>query len=88
MPTSFTRVVLISCALISTLLCAVTTHAAVMQSSNYKMESDSVNMGGGRGTSASYALESTAGEVTSGISESASYILKAGYQQTLVVTFR
>jgi len=62
----------------------ITTHAQVMQSNSYRIESDSVNFGGGRGTSASYTLEDTAGEVGSGISDSASYRLSAGYQHTLV----
>ncbi len=74
------RIVAITFVLFST----YTAHAAVMQSANYRMESDSVNMGGGRAGSASYSLESTAGEVGSGVSSSTSYTLSAGYQQTLV----
>ena len=52
-----------------------------MSSSNYKIESDSVNFGGGLSESASYRLESTAGEVATGDSSSASFRLHAGYQQ-------
>lgn len=57
----------------------------VMESSNYKIKSDSLNFGGLRGTSASYAIEDTLGEIGTGISSSTSYSLRAGYQQTLEV---
>ena len=68
----------------ATLLIACTAHAAVMQSTNYRLQSDSINIGGARGTSSSYALEGTVGEVGTGLSSSTSYNLSAGYQQTLV----
>jgi hypothetical protein len=55
--------------------------AQVMQSSNYRLESDSINFGGGLSTSSSYTLQSTAGEVATGVSTSTSFSLKAGYQQ-------
>ncbi len=55
--------------------------AQVMQSSSYRIESDSINFGGGLSTSTNYTLESTAGEVGTGELGSASYNLKAGYQQ-------
>lgn len=55
--------------------------AQVMSSSNYQINSDSINVGGGFSTSTNYQLESTAGEIASGESSSATYILKAGYQQ-------
>jgi hypothetical protein len=55
--------------------------AQVMGSTNYRIQSDSVNMGGGLGTSTNYSLESTAGEVATGELTSTSYALKAGYQQ-------
>lgn len=55
--------------------------AAVMGSSNYKVQSDSVNFGGGLSSSTNYRQESTAGEVGTGYSGSASYKLHAGYQQ-------
>ncbi len=61
----------------------VAVHAQVMQSSSYTIESDSINIGGGRSTSASYTLEDTVGEVGTGLSSSTSYTLNAGYQQTL-----
>jgi hypothetical protein len=52
-----------------------------MQSGNYRMQSDSINFGGGLATSSSYNLESTAGEIATGDESSASYSLRAGYQQ-------
>jgi hypothetical protein len=55
--------------------------AQVMGSTNYRIQSDSVNLGGGLGTSTTYRLESTAGEVGTGELTSTTYALKAGYQQ-------
>jgi len=55
--------------------------AEVMQSGSYRIQSDSINFGGGLSTSTNYGLESTAGEVGTGESDSATYSLKAGYQQ-------
>ncbi len=55
--------------------------AQVMQSGSYKIQSDSLNFGGGLGTSSSYTLESTGGEVGTGESTSSNYALRAGYQQ-------
>jgi hypothetical protein len=60
--------------------------AQVMQSTSYRIQSDSINFAGGLSTSTNYALESTVGEVATGDSTSASYNLKAGYQQ-MVNTF-
>lgn len=53
----------------------------VMESKNYKIRSDSINFGGGRGTSTSYTLEDTVGEIATGLTESNTYKLRAGYQQ-------
>jgi len=53
----------------------------VMSSSNFSLQSDSINFGGGYSTSSSYTLESTAGEIATGESGSASFQLRAGYQQ-------
>jgi len=55
--------------------------AQVMQSSNYRIESDSVNFGGGLSTSTNYNLESTMGEVATGDSSGTEFNLRAGYQQ-------
>ncbi|MFN3188335.1 MAG: hypothetical protein ACK42D_02205 [Candidatus Paceibacteria bacterium] len=52
-----------------------------MSSTNYSLQSDSVNFGGGYSSSSSYILESTVGEIAAGESGSASYQLRAGYQQ-------
>lgn len=71
-------------ALIFTPLLVVSVGAALaqmMQSASYRIESDSVNFGGGLSTSTNYTLESTAGEVATGESSSTNYSLKAGYQQ-------
>lgn len=55
--------------------------AQVMQSTNYIIQSDSINTGGTLSTSTSYRLEDTAGESATGLSSSSNYRLKAGYQQ-------
>ncbi len=65
------------------LLSILVGEAQVMGSGNYRIQSDSINFGGGLSTSTNYSLESTAGEVGSGESESTSYTLGAGYQQML-----
>ena len=54
--------------------------AAVMQSGSYRIQSDSINVGGGYSTSSNYAEQDTVGEAGSGTSSSASYNLSAGYQ--------
>ncbi len=69
---------------IATLIIVVilqTSSAQVMQSSNFKMQSDSINTGGGLSSSTNYGLEDTTGEVATGESTSTNYQLKAGYQQ-------
>jgi hypothetical protein len=63
------------------LLLSITVSSAQMQSTNYKIQSDSINFGGGLSTSTNYTLESTAGEAATGDSSSASYNVRAGYQQ-------
>lgn len=55
--------------------------AYVASSTNYRIQTDSVNMGGGLSSSTNYAAQDTLGEVVSGTSTSASYGVKAGYQQ-------
>ncbi len=54
---------------------------AQMTGTLYKIQSDSVNFGGGLSTSTSYTQESTAGEVATGESSGTLYKIKAGYQQ-------
>lgn len=60
-------------------------YAAVMTSTNYSIQSDSVNFGGGLSTSTNYSQESTFGEIATGPSSSANFSIKAGYQQMHVV---
>ena len=55
--------------------------AYVASSTSYRLQEDSVNMGGGLSTSTSYRMEDTLGESGVGTSSSASYKIKAGYQQ-------
>lgn len=55
--------------------------AQVMQSTNYRIQQDSINFGGGLSTSTQYTLESTAGEVGTGDRNSANFKLRGGYQQ-------
>lgn len=55
--------------------------AQVRSSSNYQLQSDSLNLGGLRSTSSSYVQESTIGEIATGRSTSSNFQLRAGYQQ-------
>lgn len=55
--------------------------AQVMESTNYQIQSDSVNFGGGFASSDTYRMEDTMGEMGTGESGSTSYTLRAGYQQ-------
>ncbi len=57
--------------------------AEVMSSTNYKIQADSVNVGGVRQTSNSYISEDTIGESGPGTSSSTNYSLKAGYQEMI-----
>lgn len=68
------------------ILSIVVVNAQVMQSTSYRIESDSINFGGGFSSSTNYVLESTAGEIATGESNSTSYGMRAGYQQ-MVTSF-
>lgn len=57
------------------------TDAQVRSSSNYQLQSDSLNVGGGLSTSTNFSQESTVGEVATGLGTSSNYQLRAGYQQ-------
>jgi hypothetical protein len=59
----------------------------VRESLNYKIERDSINIGGGLGTSTNFEIQDTVGEVGTGNSESTNYKILAGYQQVLEETF-
>ena len=73
---------IVAAALLIVLLFAYSqSYAAVMNSTNYSIETDSINIGGNRATSSNYTIEDTVGEIATGISSSTSYIVKAGYQQ-------
>lgn len=68
----------------SFLLIGIRAHNAygqAMSSSNFKIESDSVNVGGIRSGSATYSLEDTVGEQATGVSTSTNYVMNAGYQR-------
>lgn len=52
-------------------------------SENYRIQADSLNVGGVREFSTNYQAEDTIGEIASDESQSASYKIKAGYQQML-----
>jgi hypothetical protein len=56
--------------------------AYMMSSANYRIDLDSVNMGGtDNSTSTTYRMSDTVGEIATGPSESATYKLRAGYRQ-------
>jgi len=55
--------------------------AAVMSSSNYKIQSDDLTPSGGKWSSVNYIFKDTLGEVSTGPSDSTSYGMRAGYQQ-------
>lgn len=60
--------------------CAPFAFAQVASSTNYRIQTDSINVGGGLSTSTSYRVEDTLGEGGTGTSSSAIYNIKAGYQ--------
>ena len=56
--------------------------AYVATSTNYRLQYDSINVGGNENaTSSNYKIKDTVGEIATGISTSAVYKLKAGYRQ-------
>lgn len=59
--------------------------AQTMSSGTYKIQSDSVNVGGVRSTSNTYLIQDTTGETGTGDSASATYKVKAGYQSMQVI---
>lgn len=60
---------------------SITASAFVSTSTNYRLESDSLNVGGVLSTSTNYRLKDTTGEVGTGASTGTLYNLWAGYQQ-------
>ena len=67
--------------LLTTHYSPLTASAEVASSTNYRIQMDSINVGGGLSTSTSYQTEDTLGESGVGTSSSAIYNIKAGYQQ-------
>jgi hypothetical protein len=57
--------------------------AFMMSSQNYRIQADSLNVGGVGQGSASYRTEDTIGELGTDESQSANYRVRAGYQQML-----
>lgn len=66
---------------VGALLCIQLGFAQVATSTNYQLQSDSINFGGGYSSSTNYQQESTFGEIATGNSTSTTYNLYAGYQQ-------
>lgn len=62
------------------LMTGLMSEAYVASSTNYQIQSDSINFGGGSSTSTNYGLLDTAGEVGTGTSTSSAYNLNAGYR--------
>jgi hypothetical protein len=73
--------ILVSVFALIVLMSGKTLFASVMGSTNYSIESDSLNFGGGLSNSTNYKQESTFGEIATGPSGSTNYNIKAGYQQ-------
>ncbi len=69
--------------ILTMVFCSILTlgEAQVMNSSNFSIERDSINYGGGYSSSTSYQQESTFGEIATGRSSSTNFRLDAGYQQ-------
>ncbi len=55
--------------------------AEMMQSTGYKIESDSINIEGKNSSSTSYILDDTAGELSTGDSNSTNFYMHAGFWQ-------
>jgi hypothetical protein len=57
--------------------------SASMSSTNYSIQTDSLNFGGENSSSTSYGEQDTLGEIATGLSSSTDYAIGAGYQQML-----
>jgi hypothetical protein len=78
----FTQPLVITSFLTVVILCVhQVSLAQVRSSTNYQLQSDSINIGGGLSNSTNYTQESTVGEAGTGRSSSTNYQLRAGYQQ-------
>jgi len=78
------KAILISLIILSLTFSLTTVKAAVMESETYKIQFDSMNVGGERQTSETYIMEDSIGEIATGPSASETYNLYAGYQQMSV----
>lgn len=78
---SFTIYIVLTIIVLNTIYSANYVLSQVMSSGSYKIQSDSINFGGNRSSSATYTAEDTGGEVATGDSSSTNYKIKAGYQQ-------
>lgn len=61
-------------------LIPLVTFGYVASSTNYVLQSDSVNFGGNFSSSTSYRLEDTLGEIATGLYSSSTLIMSSGYQ--------
>jgi len=61
-------------------LAPLATQGYIASSTNYVLQSDSVNFGGNFSTSTSYRLEDTLGEIATGLYSSSTLIMSGGYQ--------
>lgn len=73
--------VILTLFIISFLIFSQQVLAEFMESSTYKIQSDSLNFGGADSSSTSYQLKDTLGEIGTGDSNSTNYYLHAGYWQ-------
>lgn len=79
---------LLALSIVTVLVFAQAAKAYVASSDNYRLDVDSINIGGTEdGTSASYKERDTIGEVATGLSNSASYNVSAGYRSMFNDTF-
>jgi hypothetical protein len=78
---------LIHLIIILTAVGALTAEAFVSSSTNYILQSDSVNFGGGFSSSSNLKLEDTLGEIATGFSASPTLVMSAGYQAMQADTF-
>ncbi len=75
------RIIISVSIIISLLIFSNKIFADYMQSSTYKIQSDSLNIGGADGSSSNYKLNDTLGELGTGDSNSTNYYMHAGYWQ-------
>jgi hypothetical protein len=68
-------------ACLACLLFATNIFAAVMSSTNYKIQSDDLSPSGGQWSSANYIFKDTLGEFSTGRADSDSFNVRAGYQE-------